>query len=142
MIVDTSVVIGAIERRDPAAVLAIESMELLSVRSMFVLGELTFGVESATDATRAVRSRTRDLYLSISDPAGLGSLDGNEVAQWFGVASAIAQASGIKIGQNDRWIVAESLTHDVPVWTADTAMRDLLDAIRTQHDGPGPVFVG
>ena len=142
MIVDTSVVIGAIERRDSGAVRAIETMTNLSVRSMVVLGELTFGVRSATDATLAVRSRTRDLYLSISDPAGIVSLNGNQVAQWFGLTSAIAKASSIRVGQNDRWIVAESLTHGVPVWTADTAMRDLVDAIRERHDAPEPMFIG
>lgn len=80
-----------------------------------------------------MRSRTRDLYLSISGPAGIVSFNGNQVAQWFAVVSAIAQASSIKVGQNDRWIVAESLTHGVPVWT-DTAMRDLLDAISERHE--------
>lgn len=109
---------------------------------MVVLGELAFGVQSATDANRAVRSRTRDLYLSISDPAGISSLNGNQVAHWFGVTSALAQASRIKIGQNDRWIVAESLTHGIPLWTADTAMRDLVEAIRELHEAAEPVFIG
>ena len=109
---------------------------------MVVLGELTFGVQSAIAAELAVRSRTRDLYLSISDPAGIASLDGNQAAQWFGIASAIARASRIRVGQNDRWIVAESLTHGVPVWTADSSMRDLVDAIRERHEAPEPVFIG
>lgn len=109
---------------------------------MAVLGELAFGVHSATDANRAVRSRTRDLYLSISDPAEIVSLNGSQVAQWFGVTSAIAQTNSIKVGQNDRWIVAESLTHGIPLWTADTAMRDLVEAIRKLHEAAEPVFIG
>ena len=89
-----------------------------------------------------MRSRTRDLYLSISGPAGIVSFNGNQVAQWFAVVSAIARASSIKVGQNDRWIVAESLTHGVPAWTADTAMRDLVDAISERHEVAEPVFIG
>ena len=46
------------------------------------------------------------------------------------------------VGQNDRWIVAESLTHRIPVWTADTAIRDLVNAIGERHEVVEPVFIG
>jgi predicted nucleic acid-binding protein len=142
LIVDTSVVIAAIERHDPDAMKAIEQMAHLSTRSMVVLGELNFGVQAAPAVAAAVRTRTRDLYLAISDPSSVASLDGGLLAQWFGLTSAIAQTDRISIGQNDRWIVAEAMAHSTGLWTADAAMRDLVEAVRKRHDVADAVFIG
>ena len=138
MIIDTSVLISAIERRDAAAIAAIDSMEQLSVRSMVVLGELTFGLQTSSADSREIRQRTLDLYLAISDPGPLTSLDGASVALLFGSVSAVAKTENIKVGQNDRWLVAESLFHKAPVWTSDLAMEKLLLAVAQHFDLENP----
>lgn len=141
MIIDTSVIIGAVERRDPQAIEQLEQLEQPSVRSMAVLGELAFGIESADARVATLRHRSKDLYLAITDPNTLSAVDGSLLARWFGAVSAIARTDGIRIGQNDRWIVAEALTHSVPVWTCDETMAKLVHSVRQRHDLPAPVLI-
>jgi hypothetical protein len=64
--------------------------------------------------------------LAISDPGPLTSLDAASVALRFGSVSAVAKTENIRVGQNDRWLVAEGLFHKVPVWTGDLEMEKLL----------------
>ena len=142
MILDTSVIIGAVERRDRQAIRCIEQMVEPSERSIAVLGELNFGVESADPDVAAIRQRSKDLYLAISKPSAVSAVDGSLLARWFGSVSAIARTDGIRIGQNDRWIIAEAISYGVAVWTCDDAMARLVQSVRRRHDIPEAVLLG
>ena len=127
MIVDTSVVLAAVERRSQAAADAVAAMAEPSIRSMVVLGELHFGVESlspqADPAIRARREASLEYYLLIS--AVRPSPSAGRLGSAFGRISAVAQHAGLRIGQNDRSILAEALRCEVPVLTCDSGMHVL-----------------
>ena len=138
MIVDTSVVLDAVERRSARAAEAVAALHEPSVRSMVVLGELSFGVESlAPDADAGVRARREaslEYYVLISAvhrPPTSGQL-----GTAFGQVSAVAQRAALRIGQNDRWILAEALCWSVPVLTADATMHRLGGLVGERLDDP------
>jgi predicted nucleic acid-binding protein len=138
VIVDTSVVLDAVERRSTRAAEAVAALPQPSVRSMVVLGELTFGVESlAPDADAAVRARREaalEYYVLISAlhaPPTAGQL-----GTAFGRVSAVAQRAALRIGQNDRWILAEALCWGMPVLTSDATMHQLGTLVVERLDDP------
>lgn len=133
-IIDTSVILAAVERRSAAVRDVLRNMTERSRRSFIVTGELAFGVHTADSAdTRHRRERSLRYYRMISRP--VGAIDLDELSRWFGVASGIAQAAGIRIGQNDRWIICEALHADVPLWTADETMHELCKMVAADPQG-------
>jgi hypothetical protein len=54
----------------------------------------------------------------------------------FGRVSALAQRAALRIGQNDRWILAEALCRGVPVLTADATMHRLGALVVERLDDP------
>lgn len=133
-IIDTSVIVAAVERRSGAARQRLSELNERSRRSFVVIGELEFGVCAATTTEfQRVRERSLRYYQLISQPPMAVDLD--ELSRWFGTVSAIAVAAGIRIGQNDRWIVAEAALADHAVWTADEPMHRLCAAVAEHPDG-------
>lgn len=130
MIIDTSVMVSAVERHSPAAIDLLERLEEPSLQSMVVLAELESGVLTVDDDPEILRTRQRTLaaYRLASEPGTPPPPD--LLARRFAEVTAAARRAGMRIGQNDRWILAESLHHDVPVSTADTTMHELGVALR------------
>lgn len=134
MIVDSSIMIASVERRDAVAISALKAIRGRSTRSMIVVGELAFGVERARlDAGVAparivtIREATLAAYIATSDLAEERRDD--DVAGKFGVISALAMTAGLRIGPNDRWILAEALARGQQVLTADHRMDELGAAV-------------
>jgi len=133
--VDTSVMVSAMERRDAGAISALKACGRSTIRSVIVVGELASGVESAVLGKlgpRAIRSRqaTSSAYTLISTPPEEWA--GGDVAAHFGHLTAVCSTKKIKLGQNGRWILAEALTHgDAAVLTIDLVMHELGKMVST-----------
>ncbi|MFV0427538.1 MAG: type II toxin-antitoxin system VapC family toxin [Beutenbergiaceae bacterium] len=136
IIVDTSVVVGAFERKDPAAIDALKASGGPSIRSMFVHAELLSGIERATPATVAVRRRTYAAYLTITSAEDAPPAP-TDLAKQFALMTALAARQGIRIGQNDRWILAEAITRGAGVLTADQRMHNMGTHATASFDIPG-----
>lgn len=126
MILDTSFVVAVFERKAPSAVAALAGLGGPGVRSAIVEGELRAGVETATAEDLATRQRTLDGFLQVTTDAPARSTQtAQALAVAFGWLTALAKAERIKIGQNDRWILAEAAYASVCVLTADHPMNQL-----------------
>ena len=126
-VIDTSVILGAVERGNESTRRRLNELTERSRRSFVVEGELVFGVRAATTPeARRTQERSLRYYRLISEP---GTVELDELSRWFGTVSAVATAAGIRIGQNDRWIIAEAAHADLPLWTADEAMHRLCAAV-------------
>lgn len=128
MIIDTSVMVGAVERKDPTAIAAISALPGPSIRSFVVDGELAAGAEVASmlrlpAADVEMREATADAYRRLSEQPEALPLD--VVASHFAWLTGLSALRKLRLGQNDRWILAEALTLHTRVLTADTAMHQL-----------------
>lgn len=121
--------IEAIERRNESAVALIRSLERPTIRSIFVNGELVAGVETATmrrlgKPAITIREITAIAYARLSTTPERWM--GDEIASHFGWLTAHCSSKQLRVGQTDRWILAEALSHAAAtVHTADTAMHTL-----------------
>ena len=143
LLVCTSVIVAAMERRHAAAIDAIRSLEGPSTRSIFVEGELRAGYTVAvkpnmSDVDVAVlnmREATLTAYLQLSYPDPM--LSTSALSHRFGAVTAICARERLKVGQSDRWILAEALALGVPVLTADNAMYRLAEELASSWLVPG-----
>ena len=123
--IDTSAVIGFIERQDPSVVETLTSQTVEAVRSTFVEAELLHGASAAT-ADSAPRRRTLGVYhqlTTLADPPPDRATIVDLYAQVSGFASRITNRSG----QNDRWIIAEAIAVNATVFvTQDARQGDLM----------------
>lgn len=127
MIIDTSVVLAAFERRSAQAIDAIKSLGGSSVRSWIVEAELLTGVRTASNSVdQQVRRASFDAYRRISTVSdGAGPFD---AVPYFAQAAETARRQRIRIGQNDVWILAHARVAGCGVLTADTAMFEVGEA--------------
>ena len=129
IILDTSAMIAAIERRNDESVALLRSLEGPTIRSVFVDGELAAGVETATmrrlgKPAIAIREATATAYARLSETPERWTAD--VIASHFGWLTAHCSINQLKVGQNDRWILAEAMTHgSTTIYTADSAMNAL-----------------
>lgn len=113
---------------------------------MIVVGELAFGVERARLDTGvasarilALREATLAAYIATSEPAKEPRDD--DIAEQFGVISALAVSAGIRIGPNDRWILAEGVARSQQVLTTDQGMEDLALVVDRELSRRSPTVV-
>lgn len=124
LLLDTSAVLSAFERSNAGIQRIISGHGGPSVSSLFVLGELLHGVEMATArGVRHARQQTVDAYVKITESAeGVGT---DLLAKMYGRVSAKATELGLRIGMNDRWIVAEAALHGARLVTCDDSQAKL-----------------
>ena len=126
MIIDTSVMVSAVERKDPAAIAALSALGGPSQWSFIVAGELAAGVEAARalklpKADQRMRAATLTAYSQLSEQPVALTLD--DLSAHFGSLTAICSARRIRLGQNDRWILASAAALSTQVLTADATMH-------------------
>lgn len=123
-LLDTSAVIGLIERRDPAVVELVRQLHGPSVRSIIVYGELLHGI--ALRGTGLVeRRRTVEHFERITD-SFTASIPQALLASRYAEVSAYASAGLIRLGQNDRWIVAEASLIGIEVFVTQDSTQGRL----------------
>ena len=142
VIVDTSIVIGAAERHDEMALRGLERCGSRTQRSMIVLGELHAGVSGAkrqgsSAAAQEERLATLNAYLQISEEPQ--AYPRGEIAEAFGDITGICAEAGLKVGQNDRWILAEGLALGLSVVTLDDAQHELGRLIDQRFERESPL---
>ena len=124
LLLDTSAVLAATERNNHEVQRIISGHGEPSIRSLFVLGELLHGVGVATvRSVRRDRQQTVNFYEKITGLAHGSSID--LLAKLYGQVSATATGSGLRVGMNDRWIVAEAVLHMARLVTCDGAQLEL-----------------
>lgn len=132
-LLDTSAVIGLIERRDPAVLELVRQLEGPSVRSMFVYGELLHGLAQRGPGI-AERRRTVEHYEKITDSFA-AALDPGLLASRYAEVSASASNGLIRLGQNDRWIIAEASLIGIDVFVTQDSTQSRLAAMWFEESG-------
>lgn len=103
-LLDTSAFLSLMEREDQSIREIVRSVERRLPRSMGVIGELIHGRE--VDPTNLERRATVEMYQELTEwTSGHPSVF---LAARYGEISAVASKEKLKIGQNDRWIIAEA----------------------------------
>jgi len=123
-LLDTSAVLALTERRNEQLIDLIRDADQSPIGSMVVLGELAHGVAAApTNATRFQRAATVSFYRRlVRMPSEYPWMS---VSTRYGDASAAATAGGLRLGMNDRWIVAECVTFGAILVTCDETQARL-----------------
>jgi predicted nucleic acid-binding protein len=131
MLLDTSAVIAISERRNERVLDLVRGRGTYSIGSVFVTGELRHGVEVGSGDTQrdVLRRATLALYQQMTKMPAV--LDLAALADRYGLVSAQATREGMRIGQNDRWIIAEAAGHGVTLVTCDAVQAALMSAYRT-----------
>ena len=106
LILDTSAVIGWVERRNQNVVEALAATERLPVISIVTLGELFQGVESARHANDAAALAIRQRTLSLAQRRLPRVVVDESDAKLFGRLSAVLSRA---VSHNDRWIAAAAM---------------------------------
>lgn len=123
LILDTSAVIGWVERRNQNVIAALAETERLPVISIVTLGELFQGVESARRAndaaSLAIRQRTLSLAQRRLPRVAVDETD----AKLFGRLSAVPSRA---VSHNDRWIAAAAMRIKRSLVTEDAELADAL----------------
>ncbi len=120
-LLDTSAFLSLVERSDQSIREIVRSVEAPLPRSMGVMGELIHGRE--VDPTNPERRSTVEMYLELTEWArGHPSAF---LAARCGEISAVASKEGLKIGQNDRWIIAEAADLGATLITFDQVQAQL-----------------
>ncbi|HQZ33076.1 MAG TPA: PIN domain-containing protein [Ilumatobacteraceae bacterium] len=123
-LLDTSAVLALTERRNEQIVKLIRDADRPPTGSMTVLGELAHGVAaSPTTAIRTQRESTVTFYRRLVRTPD--HYPWTMVAARYGDASAAATAGGLRLGMNDRWIVAECVAFGAILVTCDETQARL-----------------
>jgi len=112
--IDTSAVIGFIERQDPPVVETLTTQVAPAVLLSFVEAELLHGVAAAT-ADAPARQRTLGVYhqlTTLADPVP----ERAAVVEYYGQVSGYASRTANRSGQNDRWIIAEAVAMNATIF--------------------------
>lgn len=131
--IDTSAVIGFVERQDPSVVDTLVAQVVPATRMTFVEAELRHGV--AADATDASdRQRTLDTYRRLAAQPE-SAVQRDVVVEFYAQISGYASRTGNRSGQNDRWILAEGVALGATIFvTQDERQADLM---RTWSESTG-----
>jgi len=117
-LLDTSAVLALTERRNEQLILLIREADQPPIGSMVVLGELAHGLAaSPTNAIRIQRQATVSFYKRLVRMPD--QYPWMSIAARYGDASAAATAGGLRLGMNDRWVVAECVTFGAILVTCD-----------------------
>jgi predicted nucleic acid-binding protein len=123
LILDTSAVIGWVERRNQNVIAALAATERLPLISIVTLGELFQGVESARHANDAsalaIRQRTLSLAHRRLPRVGVDESD----AKLFGRLSAVVSRT---VSHNDRWIATAAMRVKRTLVTEDAELAAAL----------------
>lgn len=123
LILDTSAVIGWVERRNQKVIETLAATERLPVISVVTLGELFQGVESARHANDAaalaIRQRTLGLAQRRLPRVGVDESD----AKLFGRLSAVLSRT---VSHNDRWIATAAMRVKRTLVTEDAELAGAL----------------
>lgn len=123
LILDTSAVIGWVERRNQKVIETLAATERLPVISVVTLGELFQGVESARHANDAaalaIRQRTLGLAQRRLPRVGVDESD----AKLFGRLSAVLSRT---VSHNDRWIATAAMRVKRTLVTEDAELAAAL----------------
>lgn len=120
VLLDTSAVIGWLERRDAAVIDAIEADPHVPAISAVTLGELHRGVRrAADDRVRTVRRLHLDF---VADRLDIVPVDRDSASTW----AALAEALPRRIGHNDTWIAVAAATTGRHLVTQDDALAAAL----------------
>jgi predicted nucleic acid-binding protein len=137
---DTSAVIGLIERRSSVLIDITQELGAPLTRSITVFGELRHGAAATDRPGQPDRERTLARYEQLSEWSELEvSLD--EVGQIYGDVSAIANANGLAVGMNDRWVITECVTQRTRLVTGDRRQARLAELVALARDVPLEVLI-
>jgi len=137
---DTSAVIGLTERRSPVLIDIVKSLGRPITRSITVYGELRHGAALADRPRQSDRARTLDRYQRLSEWSETETaLD--EVGQIYGDVSAMASANELRLGMNDRWIIAESVVLGARLVTGDRRQAHLAELVGARRAEPLDIIV-
>lgn len=126
-ILDTSAVIGLVERRSRDLVEIVTRLGGPIVRSPTVTGELQHG--AAVDGPGAEqRAETLDRYLRLSVWPD-AEIELHELARIYGIVSGTSANPELRAGMNDRWVVAECVAFGAGLITADARQARLATAV-------------
>ncbi len=125
LILDTSAVIGWVERRNQNVIAALAATERLPVISIVTLGELFQGVESARRANDAASLAIRQRTLSLAQRRLSRVAVDESDAKLFGKLSAVLSRA---VSHNDRWIAAAAMRVKRSLVTEDAELADALAA--------------
>lgn len=124
LLLDSSAVLTAVERNNHEIQGIISGHGGPSIGSLFVLGELLHGVEVATvKRVRGDRQRTVEFYEKITESPAVVAND--LLAKMYAQVSAKATELGLRVGMNDRWIIAEAALHGARLVTCDEVQAGL-----------------
>lgn len=128
LLLDTSAIIGWLERRDPGVTETIASDPDVPAISAVTLGELHRGVRRARDdRTRVVRR----LHLAfVGDRLDIVPVDHESGPRWAGLADLLPR----HLGHNDIWIAAAAATTSRQLVTQDEQLATALTDTRTSTD--------
>ncbi len=125
---DTSAVIGLTERRSPALIAIVKDLGRPLTRSITVYGELRHGAAVADRPGQKDRQRTLARYEQLSEWSEL-EVQLDEVGTVYGSVSAVANANGLALGMNDRWVIAECVTQRAHLVTGDRRQARLAELV-------------
>jgi predicted nucleic acid-binding protein len=120
-LLDTSAVIGLIERRSPAVRGALSRATTDPFVSVLTFGELAHGVAASPTATER---RRRAITVTYAQRLRTLALDGALFAECYGYISV-----GQRAGVNDRWIVAQAVVNGLELLTEDAGIARLIEAV-------------
>lgn len=121
-LLDTSAVIGLVERRSASVRGVLSRATVDPVVSILTLGELAHGVAAAGDDT-VERARRQATASRVTRLPMLG-LASPEIAECYGFVSVSRRAGWI-----DRWLVAAAAVGSLEIVTEDAGIADLVDGI-------------
>jgi len=129
LLLDTSAIIGLLERHTPALRQAVEEQTLPIHVSAITLGELHHGVEASSDQVTRQRRRTSLEAIEMScNPVEVTTMESSV----YGVLSARLRSAGFgprAVGAADRWISATAITRNFTLVTQDAILANALTAI-------------
>ena len=96
------------------------------VTTPLVISELCFGAQKSNKVTENLRKIDILVQQSIVFPCDL------ETAQWYGIIKEQLRRKGRPIPDNDLWIAAISMQHDLILVTRDVHF-DEVESLQTEH---------
>jgi len=129
LLLDTSAIIGLLERHTPALRQVVEEQTQSIHVSAITLGELNHGVEASSDPVTRQRRRTSlETIEMFCNPVDVTTMETSA----YGILSAQLRSAGFgprTVGAADRWISATAITRNFTLVTQDAALANALGEI-------------